>query len=206
MVERGVTHCVSWSAAFRPLPGQLVSGDSYAVIQRRSDVLVAVVDGLGHGQEAAEAARLALDSLGQSQSDELGALLGECSRALRRTRGAAISVARFRADASEFSWAGVGNVEGVVFRSPGGAPTRRERMFVMSGVVGHNLPKIAPRIVPIDPGDLLVVATDGLDDDFADSVEVRRPLPEVAQALLERHARSTDDALVLVARFEGKAA
>ena len=44
---------VDYGVATRPFPGELECGDLHAVIPRRRGAIVAVVDGLGHGYEAA---------------------------------------------------------------------------------------------------------------------------------------------------------
>jgi negative regulator of sigma-B (phosphoserine phosphatase) len=90
--------------------------------------LVAVVDGLGHGAEAAGAARAAVATLGEYAHESLLALVERCHRALRRTRGAVMSVAHFNHGAGIMTWVGVGNVEGTLLQAhpsngrPAGAP------------------------------------------------------------------------------------
>jgi hypothetical protein len=55
--------------------------------------------------------------------------------------------------------------------------------------------------VPVHPGDVLVMASDGVRPDFSPDSVLRSPPRQSATALLRKHARGTDDALVLVARF-----
>src|ERR687894_561949 len=50
----------AWS---RPRPGEVDNGDAYFVRRRTGATLLAVVDGLGHGHGAQEAARAALEVL-----------------------------------------------------------------------------------------------------------------------------------------------
>jgi hypothetical protein len=50
---------VDYGVAARPLRGELESGDLHVVIPRPRGAIVAVADGLGHGYEAALAAKVA---------------------------------------------------------------------------------------------------------------------------------------------------
>jgi phosphoserine phosphatase RsbX len=52
-------------------------------------------------------------------------------------------------------------------------------------------------------GDLLILATDGVRTGFTSQVRLSDPPQQVADDILARHGKSTDDALVLVARFLG---
>jgi hypothetical protein len=60
-------------------------------------------------------------------------------------------------------------------------------------------------LVPIGPGDVLVLATDGIGGYSLDGVGVVEPATQIANDILARCARETDDALVLVARCRGEA-
>jgi len=54
-------------------------------------------------------------------------------------------------------------------------------------------------------GDALVFATDGIRSDFANGLSLTQPPQQVADQILARHAKKTDDALALVALFLGEA-
>ena len=107
----------------------------------------------------------------------------------------------------QMQWAGVGNVEGLLVRgderSPGASP-KREHLLLQGGVVGGSMRPVQPRGHTVHRGDTLVFATDGVAQNFGESVDLR-PADELARRLLRRHALATDDALVLVARFLGEA-
>ncbi|HVE83053.1 MAG TPA: SpoIIE family protein phosphatase [Myxococcales bacterium] len=196
MIARaGTAGALAWAVAGRPLPGETQSGDDALVLDRGHDVLLAVVDGLGHGPDAAAAARAACTALASSPGD-LVALFQACHRSEARQRGAALSAALVSAG-GEMWWAGIGNVEGLVAR-----PSGHERLLMRGGVVGGSMPPLRPARLELKRGDTLVLATDGLSEDLAQSCDGRDP-EALARLLLQQHARATDDALVLVARFTG---
>src|SRR2546429_1989949 len=95
MREASVTapRLIEWGVATLALPGQTQSGDLHLVKPVGSTVLVAVVDGLGHGAEAATAAQAAVAALERHATESPVPLLQRCHRALQGTRGAVVSVA-----------------------------------------------------------------------------------------------------------------
>src|SRR5581483_5470340 len=124
------------------------------------------IDGLGHGPEAAEAAKAASAILHAHPNQPVVTLFEKCHEGLRRTRGAVMTLASFDARTSSLTWLGVGNVEGIVLRErPGGGPSR-ESVTARGGVVGFQLPPLRPSTLAISPGDLLVMATDGIRNSF----------------------------------------
>jgi phosphoserine phosphatase RsbX len=65
------------------------------------------------------------------------------------------------------------------------------------------LPQISASIIPVLHGDLLILATDGVRSGFADSLDLNGHPQQIADSVLKQHWRGNDDALVLVARFNG---
>jgi negative regulator of sigma-B (phosphoserine phosphatase) len=192
---------LDWGWAQAALDGEHC-GDAHVVSEFAGGALVGVVDGLGHGFEAAVAARTATRLLASLAGQPLDVLVERCHEALRRTRGAVLSLASFDAPGSAMTWGGIGNVEAVLLRAHP-APVTREALVPRGGIVGFRLPALNARTLPVAPGDLLVLATDGVHDGFAEGVERDRTPREIAEGILARHARGTDDALVLVARWRG---
>ena len=195
---------VEWAVAAAPLEGETVSGDAYVVAPFPDGVLVAVVDGLGPGPEAAVAARAATEVMAKYPADEPLALIRRCHDALRTTRGAVMSVASLDTRSSRMTWAGVGNVEGMLLRASTMAFPAREALMVRGGVVGKdNLPPLRSAAVVMHHGDALVMATDGVRSGFGDRVKASDDPDQTAQALLRDYTRGNDDACALVARYRG---
>jgi hypothetical protein len=172
-----------------------VSGDRFCVIPAPAGVLVAVIDGLGHGAEAAEASARACEAL----------TLASEHAALRQTRGAVIALARFARSSSDMQWLAVGNVEGLLLHgSRRGAA--REAIVQRPGIVGHGLPRLVASTLSVTAGDTLVFATDGLERGFGHALASGNArTADGAGALLRRFATGKDDALLLLARYVGEA-
>src|SRR6266571_8616584 len=109
-----VTHGLDWAVAERAQPGETASGDLALVQPFAGGVLVAVVDALGHGTEAAATARQAVTTLEQRPDEAVAALLRRCHDALLGFRGAVVSLASFDIAHATMTWVGVGNVAGVL--------------------------------------------------------------------------------------------
>jgi negative regulator of sigma-B (phosphoserine phosphatase) len=183
--------------------GEGRSGDVavFAPLQRGG--LVAVIDGLGHGDAAADAAEAAAEILRTHVEQAPQDLLELCHRELRRTRGAVMTLAWFDLDERAMTWTGVGNVEARFVRAGDGGDGRHASPVVLGGVVGYNLPQARLGTIPLEPGDSVVLATDGVAADFSVSLASGIPAQELAERVLERHGKGTDDALAAVVRYLG---
>jgi negative regulator of sigma-B (phosphoserine phosphatase) len=184
--------------------GQTQSGDRHLVKSFRNGMLVAVVDGLGHGAEAAEAAEAALAVLRKRPQDPVIALFRSCHEALRKTRGAVMTIASFNAYQETMTWLGVGNVESMLLRADQHANSASETPILRGGVVGSQLPLLRATIVPVMPRDVLIFTTDGVAGGFSKGLNLNQPAQKIADEVLAKHKKGTDDALVLVARYLGK--
>lgn len=202
--EHGLFGAIEWAAAARALPGQRVCGDRAVVLDAGGDsVLFAALDGLGHGPAAAEAADRAAQVLSDNRAEPLDVLAVLCHRALADTRGAALSLALFDSG-DRIQWLGVGNIETRIVAAAPAKPAVRATALLAAGIVGYRLPQnIQTQTVPVRVGDLLLMSTDGIVSDYTESIDMSRPTAEIAATILERHAKDTDDALVLAARHRG---
>jgi anti-sigma regulatory factor (Ser/Thr protein kinase) len=166
----------------RPHPDERASGDHAAFVRTGDGEVLIVVDGLGHGPAAREAASAAIRVFHERHSEPAPAILEACHEELGAKRGAVMAVVRLRAATVEI--ASVGNVD-VQLVSP-----RKTRRFGGSpGVVGAR-PSAPPPVrtetaVPLGPEELALLRA--------------HPIA-IAQHVVERHARPHDDALALVCR------
>jgi len=195
------TPVIEWGVGSVPMPGQSQSGDRYVVHPSPNGVMVAAIDGIGHGQEAARAADRAATILTKHAQESMIGLVKRCHDQLRETRGVVLSLAVINEVEGDLTWMGVGNVEGVVVRAAASANPRKESLLLRGGVVGHQLPSLYASIIPIARGDTLILVTDGVHSNFADSVNVTDRPQLIADRIIAEYSRGSDDALVLVARY-----
>ncbi len=212
---------VEWGISMMTMVGQRVSGDGYTVKSHAGGVLAAVVDGLGHGECAAAAAQNAVSTLEAHAEESVTSLFRRCHSDLRGMRPTVMALAQFSTVEETLTWLSVGNVRGVLLplagrQDPGWREVvpRRGRPLALSAPYGHlptvagtvgaaHLPRLVPLTIPVHPGDTLVQFTDGVRDDFLGALAWAGPPQELADRILSRYAKGTDDALVLVTRYVG---
>lgn len=205
MRENGRFGPIEWARAGRPLPSEFISGDRGIAVDVGGDAaLFAVVDGLGHGPDAAAAALRAVEAVKRSSAERIEVLVQLCHRVLTGSRGVAMTLARVDFATNTLTWTGVGNVTAeLVAKSPTGVQIRASARLT-AGIVGYRIPEIRPaQVVPMRPGDLLVMRTDGIAEDYLDHIDFAAPAVAIAEELLGKDAKETDDAMVLTARHRG---
>ena len=192
-----------FGAVSLPLAGEEACGDHWAIEQEGGRTLVLVVDGLGHGPQAAEAAREAVRSFGKTAALGPAEIIRAAHAALRSTRGAALAVARLDVERGEVRYAGVGNIAGVVL---GAGEERTTSMVSHNGTVGHTIRKVQEFTYPWSRGSLLIMHSDGLATHwqpgrYAGLAAAHPGL--VAGVLYRDHARGRDDVTVVAVREPG---
>ena len=183
--------------------GEGESGDLHMVCCNQNGVLIAVIDGIGHGEEAAEAARTAATVLRSSADEPVISLVELCHEKLKGTRGAVLSLAFISPEQKMMTWIGVGNVQGVLVRADTRKGNVQESILLRAGVVGSKLPSLQASVLPVSQGDTVVFATDGIQSDFSTSLSARENPQRAADRILNKYRSRNDDALVLVARLTG---
>lgn len=195
MVDCGVANFV--------LPGQHESGDLHLVTSSQGRVLIAAIDGLGHGEGAANAAKTARSILQKRANEPIISLVQCCHEELRRTRGVALSLAALDTSRGVMTWLGVGNVRAVLMRAHAREGDLQETLLLRSGVVGSQLPPLRASVLPIARGDTVYFVTDGVRSEFADTLTALENPQRAADRILGDFQNGTDDALVLVTRLTG---
>ena len=185
------------AGAARPYPGEAVSGDAWHVDCNGDGWRIALIDGLGHGPEAAAAANAAIVALTTHPDLTPNDALAICHRALAGTRGGVIGVAQIDRSLTRLLYVGVGNIEARLWQ-----PDREQRPISYRGIVGHAMPRA--RAFAFDLGDewLFALHSDGLStrSNLSDLVAAGAREPRaLADAAMERWSRQTDDATIVVA-------
>jgi len=180
--------------------GETVCGDAWAAADHPETPALMVVDGLGHGVGAADAAHLATRAFQAVAHQPPGALVAAIHDALRGSRGAAVAVARLDRSRAVVTYAGIGNVAGAIVS---GGTARH--LVSNNGTAGHNARRINEFTYPWSDDAVLVMHSDGLGsrwqlDQYPGLV---RHHPSVVAAVLYRDwSRGRDDVTVLAARVE----
>ncbi len=186
------------AAATRAHPGEARNGDAWQVDWHEDRCRIAVIDGLGHGEPAANAADSARRALKGQPELAPEASMRVCHTALRSTRGAAISIVSIDPLRCELTYCGVGNTEADLL-----IEGRWEHLITYRGIVGATFPRLRTFSHTLRPEWVLIMYSDGIRSGFRhEALENAAPRdPQaLADAVLRGWARDTDDATVVVAR------
>jgi serine phosphatase RsbU (regulator of sigma subunit) len=184
-----------------PKSGESVSGDAWASHVDGALATLIVVDGLGHGPQAADASNAAIRVFRQRAGLAPADMIEEIHSALRATRGAAVSVATVDRDRQIVRFAGVGNVAASMV-SPL-AP--RQGLASHNGTAGVTMRRVQEFTYPIRPHDVLVMHSDGINTHWNAENHTglwRRDPALIAAAIYRDHTRGRDDSTVVVARLD----
>ncbi len=194
---------IEYGVATFVLPGQSESGDHHLVCCHKTGILIAAIDGIGHGEEAGAAAKAAVSLLKTRADEQVISLVQKCHENLRLTRGVVLSLASIDPLHGMMTWIGVGNVQGALMRMGASKGVAEQELLLRAGVVGSQLPPLQAAVLSIAEGDTLIFATDGVKSEFIKSLSSLEAPQRAADRILEQYCRGNDDALVLVARLTG---
>ena len=190
---------LEWGVVCVPKRDEQVCGDAWAVTYGPVRNTVLVVDGLGHGFHAFDAANHALRAFQTHAGERPESILNALHQALSGTRGAVAGVTEIDWDKRELRWAGAGNIAGSLVPVSGKASS----LVSHSGTVGHNLTRVQEFIHPWPDQGLLILHSDGLSSRW--TVEpypglTRKDPSLIAGVLYRDFASRSDDVVVLVGR------
>lgn len=187
---------LSYGLIHQAVVGEQTCGDAYLMLDRGTFALVAVADGLGHGPEAEAASSKAIAYLESHAHMAPQQLMEGCHQALRGTRGAVLAIARIERENRQVIHSGLGNIETRIVTA--------EKVYhpvTVHGIVGHQARKFRSESFPFQPGDLLLMHSDGISDRFELSTKARsRDLQLLASQIAHEHGRHHDDQLLLIVR------
>ena len=181
-----------------PVTGETESGDAWASLSSGTRTLLLVVDGLGHGASAAEAANLAVSLFRANAARTPAEILALLHLGLRPTRGAAVAIAEIDAARGAVQYAGAGNIAGRLL-----TPAGMRAMVSQNGIVGHQARPAQAFTYPWTPDTTLVMHSDGLKNQWKPEAYpgiLRRDPALLAGLLYRDHARERDDSSVIVCR------
>jgi len=182
-----------------PKHGETACGDDWGfAVDEHGRAMVAVADGLGHGQSAADASRRAVDVAVDRSGDQPAMIVAQVHAALRSTRGAALAIAELGTTGASVRYAGLGNISASLV-----SPRETKSLVSYNGIAGHEARKIQEFAYDWPADALLVMHSDGLSGrwDLTRYPGLAFRDPSVVAGVLYRdYSRGRDDSLVLVVR------
>ena len=177
--------------------GETLSGDSWAVSDDGNTFLV--VDGLGHGMFAADAARVAVDIFRKSSAQPPAVILERMHAAMRSTRGAAAAIAHIEPARRRLHFAGIGNINGILLNG-----RRTQSLVSHNGTLGHQMRRVQQFDYAYEAGDVLIMQSDGLTTQSKKGLPaslLSQPPIVIAPLIFAEQVRGRDDATLMVNRL-----
>lgn len=179
-----------------PLRGEEICGDAWVVRCGDRTVEAMIVDGLGHGPEAAKASAVAARTLLSAGTRSPSHHLEVAGSAMQATRGAAMGVAVIDLQKSEVAFAGIGNTVAIILTG-----TTTQHLVSFGGIVGERHTSLREFTAQWSAQSLFIAHSDGINTrwNLTTYPGLTDRHPSIIGGVLYRDfARGRDDASVLV--------
>ena len=175
------------------------NGDTYIIKEYDGDkVLLAVIDGLGQGEDAEFVANIAREKIDEFYRLEITALIRECDQAIRaQNMNSGVALALAVATKESVYCAAIGDTHVKVFAH------NNDGYILLSqpGLVGNTLPQIRIKIIPVDGAFTVILCTDGIRDEFTCESIPLKSAQQTAEFIFNYYHGLHGDATVLVAKI-----
>lgn len=182
------------------LNGDPACGDGWHLVLGENAISALVVDGLGHGEEAQQAAEMCTQTFAQGPFNDPLLLIDDLHRAMHGTRGGAVAIAQAQLDSGHLRFVGIGNIAGNLISAG-----KSRGLASHPGIVGGQYRKAQPFDFEQVTGQLLILHSDGLQSrwNLNDYPGLAYRHPAVIAAVLHRDfCRGRDDVTVVVIALE----
>jgi len=197
-MDLNVGEQLDYSSTIRPCAGERLSGDAVVIRPLEDGLLVAIVDVLGHGAEAHELTHVIDNYLTRYGAADVAGVMTRLHQHLKGSRGAAVGLCAIDAASGRIDYAGIGNTS---IRRFGKVETR---LVSQDGVLGQNMRTPRSQVLQLEPGDVIVLYTDGVSDRFSSDEYpgvLRHTSREVASNIVQRFGKNHDDAACIAVRY-----
>jgi len=194
--EGSAVEGVGFAGVTLPYPGERVCGDGWHCEQNSARTIAVLVDGLGHGLGAAEAAQEAVATVRQRASKSPGEILNYMHDALKKTRGAVAAVVEVCPREGKLTYAGIGNISASVL-SKGVSRS----LISHNGTLGMTVARVQEFRTEWTPDCAFIMHSDGLHskwDLLSYPGLISRHPALICGALIRDFRRQRDDAGVVV--------
>jgi len=194
MARFGQVLGLRYGAVSIPLEGEVLCGDGWNLAIGERGLALFVIDGLGHGAFAAEAAQTGMDAFRTDPFAEPQDVLNRANAAMSRTRGGAAACARITGDTVHYC--GVGNISAAIVSAG-----KSTGLMSHNGTLGIHKRRGQQLEYRRDPGALLVMHSDGVSARWElkkDATLLARHPAVIAASIYRDHSRGRDDATIVV--------
>lgn len=186
---------MKFGIASRPILGFSVNGDAYVAKEWNGQTLLAVLDGLGHGEEAWLASTMAKDYILKNCIKDVDQIILDLHAHLHTTRGIVAGLIKIDRATNRLFFCGIGNIEVKIISDPPMHPAS------LDGIVGMNLRKAKKLEYQYNSLKAVILHSDGISSkfDLADYPTVLEHPQEVSEQILNEWGKKYDDATIVIA-------
>jgi anti-sigma regulatory factor (Ser/Thr protein kinase) len=192
------TRLLEVGAVCLTIKGEESCGDAWATKSNSNSTVIMLVDGLGHGPDAAVAANQAITIFRQSTTHNPKEILPLLQTGLNHTRGAAIAIAKIAFADNRVSFVGIGNISAIIFDQE-----RSNHLVSHNGIVGLNAHNFKEFSYPWTQNSLLVLHSDGVATHWSlanyPGLTAKHPAL-IAGVLFRDYERIHDDSTIVIAK------
>ncbi len=191
---------VDCALASRPMPasGSTACGDAGLIRRTEGKLFFAIVDGAGHGEDAARVARNCVAFIEENLGGDLVDVVKRMHEHLKGSVGAVAGLGALDEESGELEFVGIGNLTARRLGPHG------RRLVPSPGIVGYSIRTPKKDRLRLLEGDVFLLCTDGVREHFGteECPELLSECAEVAAAaVLDRFGREEDDAACIVLRY-----
>jgi negative regulator of sigma-B (phosphoserine phosphatase) len=197
-MDLSVDELLDYSSANRPCLGEQVSGDCVVTRALENGLFVAIIDVLGHGQNAHELTHVIDAFLVRYGAFGVASVMSNLHQHLRGTLGAAAGLCAIDTTSGRLDYVGIGNTS---IRRFGCMETR---LVSQDGVLGQNMRTPKLQSLQLEPGDMLLLYTDGISDRFTSGdypAMLHHSPQQAAKNIVQRFGKDHDDATCFALRY-----
>jgi len=189
---------IDYYLAKMPLLSEKECGDAGIIKEFDNKIFAAVVDVLGHGQNAYQLTLVMEKFLEKNYRENLTGILRGLHEHIKGSVGAAAILCLLDLDSGQLEYTGIGNLTIRIFGK------NNKRLLPGEGVIGYIMSTPKADMVTLVPGDILLVHSDGIKAHFeaADYPGIHRQTArEIAEGVLNRFNKGIDDAICFVLNY-----
>ncbi len=197
--ESNTSNILDYASFNRPCFGERVSGDKALIDENNGFILLGMIDGLGHGQNAYLISAQIEKFLRENWSADLKKTLLQLHEHCKGTIGAAVGLGVLEINTGQLSYTGVGNT---VIRVLG---KQSKRLPSSDGVIGTCMRTPVIHKLNLTSSDILLLYTDGIKDRF--EIEDYRSIlyenpKSLVQNIVRRFGKKHDDATCILLKYK----
>lgn len=171
-------------------------GDESTYWQRDNKTVLCIIDGLGHGKYAKQAAQAAKNYVRLHLNDSMEDVFYRCDLAIRSTRGVAMGLIIIEHLKNTITYAGIGNTRAMLVLE-----NKVCRLSSNYGIVGGGYKKLTPETKDFNGVKMIIMYTDGINEMIdINKYSQDEDLDKMVKSIIKDYGRKNDDKAIIICK------